>query len=284
MKALYENVESKKGDTSFVAYHSVVPYFDFKWHYHPEYELTLITKGSGKRLVGDSFESFTEGDLVLLGQGLPHTWTSEPLEKKKVSAVVIQFSQEFISSFLKHTEFNDITKLLAQSATGLFFPSDECRSLIKKIQKLPEKEGVNRVTALLNILQQLAEQNPQELATKFFTSAKSKENEVRINKVFRYIQEHSSGNINLEKAASLVHLTDSAFCKFFKRVTGKTFSDYVNDIRIGNACRLLTDSDRTVNEIAFESGIETLTYFNRVFLKKKGMTPGTFRKSIRLSS
>ncbi|MES2485851.1 MAG: AraC family ligand binding domain-containing protein, partial [Bacteroidota bacterium] len=97
MKALYENVESKRINTSFVAYHSMVPYFEFKWHYHPEYELTLITKGSGKRLVGDSYESFTEGDLVLLGGGLPHTWMSEP-EAGNTAAVVIQFSEDFIST------------------------------------------------------------------------------------------------------------------------------------------------------------------------------------------
>lgn len=281
MKATYENVESRKGNTSFVAYHSIVPYFEFKWHYHPEYELTLITKGSGKRLVGDSYENFSEGDLVLLGSGLPHTWASERVEKGKVSAVVIQFSEIFIKSFVQHPEFADVAKLLAGASTGLHFTKENSREMIRKIEKLPSKESVARITGLLSILQLLAQQDSKPLASAFFTSAKGKENEERINKVCRYIQEHSGESISVEKAATLVHLSSSAFCKFFKRVTGKTFSDYVNDIRIGNACHLLTESDKTINAIAFESGFESLTYFNRTFLKKKKSTPGMFRKSIR---
>ncbi len=281
MKAAYENVESKKEGASFVAYHSVVPYFEFKWHYHPEYELTLITRGEGKRLVGDSYENFEAGDFVLLGSGLPHTWSSEPNVKDSASAVVIQFSAEFINSFLQYPEFEAIKRLLKASQTGLCFPAETTETIIKKIKKLPERTGIARVTSLLDILQMLSTQSGRQLSSEFFASAKGKENEERINKVCGYIQKHSAESISLDKAAGLVGLTNSAFCKFFKRVTGKTFSDYVNDIRTGNACRLLTESDRTINEIAFASGFESLTYFNRVFLKKKKMTPGVFRKSIK---
>lgn len=280
MKAIYENVESRKGDTSFVAYHSVVPYFEFKWHYHPEYELTLITKGEGKRLVGDSYESFATGDLVLLGSGLPHTWTSEPEGKSSASAVVVQFSPQFIRTFLAHKEFNDIGRLLDLSVTGLYFPANGAAGIIKKMKKLPEKEGVARITSLLDILQQLSQLESVPLSSGSFVSAKGKENEDRINKVCSYIQKHAAEDISLEKVAGLVHLSGSAFCKFFKRVTGKTFSDYVNDIRTGNACRMLTETDKNINEIAIATGFESLTYFNRVFMRKKKMTPRAFRKSI----
>lgn len=280
MKAAYENVENKKQGASFVAYHSVVPYFEFKWHYHPEYELTLITQGEGKRLVGDSYENFEVGDLVLLGSGLPHTWSSEPTIKDKTSAVVIQFSTEFINSFLQHTEFDGIKRLLDASHSGLHFPTEPSEAIIRKIRKLPEQTAIARVISLLDILQMLSTQAGKPLSSEFFASAKGKENEERINRVCGYIQKHSAESISLDKAAGLVGLTNSAFCKFFKRVTGKTFSDYVNDIRTGNACRMLTESDKTINEIAFASGFESLTYFNRVFLKKKKMTPRDFRNSI----
>jgi len=280
MKALYENIDKHKQGASFVAYHSVVPYFEFKWHYHPEYELTLITKGEGKRLVGDSYESFETGDLVLLGSGLPHTWSSEP-QRGGTSAVVIQFSSEFIGSFLRHAEFADIERLLSNASSGLFFPSVQNRNTVTLIKKLPSRTGIEKVMALLDILRQLSIQQPSALASEFFSPVKGKESEGRINKVFTYIQKQSADGLSLRKAAELVHLSDSAFCKFFKRVTGRTFSDYVNDIRTGNACRLLTETDRTIGEVAHASGFESLTYFNRVFLKKKGMTPGAFRKGIR---
>lgn len=279
MKAAFENVESKKGNTAFVAYHNVVPYFEFKWHYHPEYELTLITGGEGKRLVGDSYENFTSGDLVLLGSGLPHTWVSDPMAGKNTSAIVIQFSTEFLNGFLKHTEFSAVAKLLELSAHGLYFPAEGSKKLIKKIKSLPKKEGVSRITSLLDILQELTNEKCSELASAYFTPAKGKENEDRINKVCRYIQVHSSETITLEKAASLIHLSPGAFCKFFKRVTGKTFSDYVNDIRIGNACHLLTETDSTVSAVAFASGFESLTYFNRIFRRKKNTTPAQYRKA-----
>ncbi|MGV3460544.1 MAG: AraC family transcriptional regulator [Flavobacterium sp.] len=281
MKATFENVESKKGDTAFVAYHSVVPYFEFKWHYHPEYELTLITNGEGKRLVGDSYENFGTGDLVLLGSGLPHTWVSDPVAGKNSSAIVIQFSTDFIGGFLKHSEFAAVGKLLELSAHGLHFPAEDAKKLIRKITTLPEKEGVIRITALLEILQELSQLECTPLASAYFTPARGKENEVRINKVCRYIQLHSAEAITLQKAAYLIHLSPGAFCKFFKRVTGKTFSDYVNDIRIGNACQLLTETDATISAVAFASGFESLTYFNRVFRRKKDTTPVQYRKSLK---
>ena len=105
MKAQFEHISSKKGIESFLAYALTVPYFEFKWHYHPEFELTLITHGNGKRLVGDSYDNYEAGDLVLLGRELPHTWTSEPIKNKKVSAIVVQFPADFIERFTGLEEF-----------------------------------------------------------------------------------------------------------------------------------------------------------------------------------
>ena len=280
MRASYEDIRSRKGNQSFVAYHLDVPAFPFKWHYHPEYELTLITKGSGKRLVGDSHENFEAGDLVLIGPGLPHTWVSNRVRKNSSSAVVIQFSEEFISSFLQHSEFADISKLLAGAVNGLYFSNKSSKKIAEEIKLLPAKKGVEKITALLIVLQQLSMKNPSKLASTFFNSVKGLENEKRVNRVCQYVQKQAREKISLKKAADMIHLSETAFCKFFKRATGKTFSDYVNDIRIGLACSLLTESDKTINEIAYACGFESLTYFNRVFLKKKNARPREFRKRV----
>ncbi len=275
MRAAYENIATKKGNDAFLAYHLAVPSFEFKWHYHPEYELTLIKKGKGKRLVGDSNESFIDGDLVLLGPGLPHTWSSDSVKEKNVSAVVIQFPEEFIQTFLRLKGFEKIAKLLASSARGLFFP--EAEELAHEMQLLPEATDVGKVTALLTILQKLTLQKSVKLSSEYFSPVKSEETESRVNKVCQYIQKNSTKKIDLDHAANLVHLSPSAFCKFFKRATGKTFSDYVNDIRIGNACHLLTETDKSISTVAYDTGFESLTYFNRIFLKKKNVTPRQFR-------
>lgn len=278
MKAIFEDIASKKGNESFLAYSFTVPAFEFKWHYHPEYELTLITKGTGKRLVGDRYESFQTGDLVLLGPDLPHTWSSEAVNKQNVSAIVIQFTENFIDSFLQLNEFSKVSNLLSASSRGLSFPN--ALTIYRSLEVLPELPGVERVTSLLTILQKLTEQKYVKLSSEYFNPVKGEETENRINKVCQYIQRNASKNITLEQTAGLIHLSRSAFSKFFKRATGKTFSDYVNDIRIGNACYLLTESDKAINEIAFEAGFESLTYFNRVFLKKKDVTPRGFRNNI----
>jgi len=280
MKALYVDISNKKGSASFVAYDLNVPRFDFNWHYHPEYELTLITKGKGKRLVGDSHENFEAGDLVLIGPELPHTWISDNKTKGKAAAVVIQFSEKFIEGFLQLAECAGINKLLAQARLGVHFKKRKFEEAVEMVKQLTAKKGVAKITGLLNILNDLTQIRYEQLVSPFFLRLKGKPNEKRINTVCQFIQKHADEKISISKAASLIHLSDSAFCKFFKRATGKTFSDYVNAIRIGNACHLLTETDKTIAEIAFASGFESLTYFNRIFLKKKRVRPGEFRKNL----
>jgi AraC-like DNA-binding protein len=258
-----------------------MPFFEFKWHYHPEYELTFIVKGNGMRLVGDSYLPFQAGDLVLLGSGIPHTWESNIQSHKKVAAIVIQFSEDFISNFMNSEDFYKIKKLLQASVRGLFFPKPLAMDIEHQMLTIVNEKGVKQITALLNVLNDLVYENYESLASVFYTPKNSRENETRINTVFNYIKQNAASTILLEQAAASVHLTTGAFCKFFKRVTGKTFSDYVNEIRIGNACNLISHTDKTLAQIAIESGFENQTYFNRVFLKKKNCTPKQFRMQLR---
>ncbi len=261
-----------------MAYHLALPRFEFKWHYHPEYELTLILNGVGKRIVGDNHEDFYEGDLVLLGDSLPHTWISNSQIVGLVDAIVIQFSEKFIAGFLLNPEFEHIRKLLQRSVLGLHYSSHDQPELIKQIRQLPEKDDFDRALSLLRILNDLSQQKATTLASLFFQTNKAKAYETRINTVCRYLQDHFADNVSLQQAAELVSLSESAFCRFFKKATGKTFSDYVNELRVGHACHLLTTSDKPVAEIALHSGFETLTYFNRIFLQKKKMRPKDFRR------
>jgi AraC-like DNA-binding protein len=281
MKAAFENVETLKGNRAYVAYSFTVPFFPFKWHYHPEYELTLITKGTGKRLVGDSHENFVQGDLVLCGSGLPHTWSSEPFQQENVGAVVIQFSETFINGLTQFTECGEIRNLLSASSRGLLFDETVSAAIAKSIVKLPSQKGVGRITSLLKILQKLSESEHSTLSTEFYTASRSKETENRINKICQFIQDHATENITVDEVSAMIHLSKSAFCKFFKRTMKTNFSDYVNDIRIANACYQLAETDKPVRGIAMDTGFESLTYFNRIFLRKKGRTPSAFRKNLR---
>ena len=276
MKAILEDIKTNQGISSFHAFRYQVPYFQFKWHYHPEFELTYIVKGNGYRIVGNSYEPFNDGDLVLLGSNLPHTWSGKADGDVNSDAIVIQFSSEFISSFLEFNESILIKNMLESSLRGINFEPDE--QLVTKIIEITETNGVDRILKLISILDILSKKQIKLIAPNTFHNVVSKKSEVRINKVCLFIQNNFQNKIYLKEVADLIYLTESNFCKFFKKATGKTYSDYVNEIRVNEASRLLFQSDKTISQISFECGFETLSYFNRVFLNKKGITPSVYRK------
>lgn len=277
MKAILEDVKSNQGASSFYAFRYQVPFFQFKWHYHPEYELTYILKGNGYRIVGNSYEYFNDGDLVLLGNHLPHTWSGKLNDDIKSDAVVIQFSKEFIAPFLGLNESLLIKNMLDTSVRGIRFEPDE--ELVSKIIALTETNGVDKILKLISVLDDLSKKQPILIASNSFHNVVSKKNEMRINKVCLYIQNNFYTKISLKEVADLIFLTESNFCKFFKKSTGKTYSDYLNELRINEACRLLVQTEKSINQISFGCGFESLSYFNRVFLNKKGVTPSKYRKS-----
>lgn len=275
MKAEREQVDALSGH-SFVAYAFEVPHFEFRWHYHPEYELTLITKGEGKRMVGDSHEPFSEGDLVLVGPGVPHTWSS-PAGSGPSAAVVVQFTDAFISHFSTLPEFRNGWGMLQQAGRGRHFraPSPD---IADAVRKLPERDGISRLTSLISILESLGQSGSTALASPSYSAIRNTGTANRVNKICHYVQESASEGLSLDRAAALAHLSPSAFCKFFRRHMGRSFSDYVNEIRIADACLQLIRTDKTIREVAGDTGFDSLTYFNRIFSRKRGMTPSAFRK------
>ncbi len=278
MRPKLEQLSLHHLDQSFLCYELSYPSFEFYWHYHPEYELTYIVKGEGKRLVGDSYESFSTGDLVLLPPYLPHTWITEKVEGEVNTAIIIQFSSLLLESFSQLKEFKAVKRLLSLADKGLFFPDIGGTGLPDLIHTMALSSGLNTFTGLLHLMDLLADASFLSLASGAYKPLRGNESEMRINQIFQYVQDHFGHEVSLKKAAGLVHLSESAFCKFFKRVSGKTFSDYVNEIRIANACRLLIETDQPIATIAHESGFDSLTYFNRVFKKKKDLSPGEFRR------
>ncbi len=278
MRAKLERVSVSEESKSFLCFEVAAPSFDFFWHYHPEYELTYIVKGKGKRLVGDSYEQFTEGDFVLIGPNIPHTWVSDKERRYKNVAIVIQFGTSFIEPLLAYPELADIKQLLHKSNSGLQFSSTKSSTATELMMQIKSMDGIHAITTLILLLHALAAEKAKTLSSSKFIPVKGEQNDKRINKVFQYIQNGFSGRLTLEEAAKSVHLSVSAFCKFFKRVSGKTFSDYVNEIRIAHACTLLIETDKPISTIASVSGFENLAYFNRIFLRKKKMTPGKYRK------
>ncbi|HAT76683.1 MAG TPA: hypothetical protein DCS19_07530, partial [Flavobacterium sp.] len=251
MKPILEEINSHQGKASFYVYRFQIPFFEFKWHYHPEFELTYIIKGNGYRLIGNSHENFGNGDLVLLGAYLPHTWVGKSSDKDDFDVVVIQFSTSFIHSFLGFEESIGLRTMLEQSKKGLFFPAENF-DLKADLVNLVYTKGFNRLIALMSILNQLTQCNHKVLCSNSFQTVNSAESENRINKVCNFLENHFAEPITLHQVASVIYLTESNFCNFFKKATGKTFSDYLNSIRISRSCQLLLQSDKPINQIAIE--------------------------------
>ncbi|MCF3110169.1 AraC family transcriptional regulator [Niabella sp. CC-SYL272] len=279
LKPSFEHINRIQAGESFVVYQYETAHFPFKWHYHPEYELTLITSGSGKRLVGDHYAAFSPGDLVLLGGNLPHTWTSEPA-RQRASAIVIQFSEAFINPFLEYPECYGIAALLRKSGKGLFFGKRQ-HVVTEKIKQLSKATGMGKLLGLIDVLHHLSKAPATALSTSAMLHASTNIAEARINKIFQHLYRHYKKPLHIDQFARLIHLSPGAFCKFFKKITGKTFSDYVNDIRIAKACTLLLETDLSITHIAYDVGFESITYFNRVFFRKKGSTPRVFRAQLK---
>jgi AraC-like DNA-binding protein len=209
---------------------------------------------------------------------LPHTWISEKRGKENCSAIVIQFSVDFLAQLFQFAEMAGLKKLFAHADRGLKFTLPKNQDVRPLLQEMVQVNELLSFSLLLQLLQQLSTKKASPIVSVQFKPMKGNENQQRINTVFQYVQKEFKEDISLKKAATLVHLSESAFCKFFKRASGKTFSDYTNEIRIAHACQLLIETDQSITQIAYHSGFDSITYFNRVFLRKKKVSPVVYRK------
>lgn len=253
--------------------------FDYPVHYHPEYEINLVMGCTGTRVVGDSEEAFGPVDLVMVGPSLPHAWKSED---KTNHVITIQFAKELADyPMLGKRIFAPIRQLLQDSENGLSFEGPEQESIKKKIISLTRMQGFQSVTTFLNILSDMANANRKRLVSGLFesdlgSSSKSR----RIAKVCEYIEQNLDKELSLSDVAALVNMSESAFSHFFKKRTGLTYINYVNNQRIAKACTLLSDTTLSASEICYDCGFNNKSNFIRIFRKKKNMTPIEYRKFI----
>jgi len=269
------------GNRSFLSFEVRQSTFDFFWHFHPDYELTYIVSGQGKRLVGDSVETFSPGVLVLFGPGLPHVWVSEKKTDQLAVAIVVQFSAAFAESVLAFPELSAAEGLFKKVQQGICFQAAKQWKPERKMKIIAGLLPGNPFTVLLEILHGFTVNKTKNLDSVQDKLLRPGNDGRRIHKVLKFVQDHYREPVTVSQAAAMLHLSDSAFCKYFKRSMGKTFSDYVNDIRVTHAASLLIETDLSIASLAADCGFENISYFNRVFLRKKGIQPYKFRESRR---
>jgi len=261
------------------------PHFTFPWHHHREYEIVYVTRSYGKRFVGDNIENFTEGDLVLIGSNLPHYWKSAPEfyednPKMKVNAVVVQFSPDlFGANQLQLPEFASIKTLLNAAGQGIKFQVSENKKIGLKLLQLLRISGFDRYLGLLNILNDMAKCKQFELlASSQFEKDSTGYSDNRINKILTYINFNYTKKICIVDLANLSGMNATALCRFFKVKTGKTMIQHINELRIGYACKLMTEKRLQIAQIAIECGFNNISNFNKIFKHYTLKTPTDYYK------
>lgn len=275
----------KEQNQSFLFYHETRPFS--RWHYHPEFELVLINKGNGKRMVGDNIDRFEDGDLVLMGANVPHEWLCDDeyfsIPKQfQGEGMVIQFLKNFLGeTFINIPENRKLRKVLDDAAQGCLIKGKTKSIITATMIKMKNMDGQERLYALLHIFKLLvATREYHLLSSPNFTVNFQAEDGSAMKKVIQYIMQNFQEKITMKKLLSLSNMSSTAFSTMFKKTYNMTFTEYILKIRIGYACSLLGDNDKSISQISSDAGFENLSNFNRLFRKIKNVTPKEYRYKV----
>jgi AraC-like DNA-binding protein len=285
MKAHFHKIPVSS-QSSISIRHDVKPNFGTVWHYHPELELHFVIKGEGVRLIGDNISNFSAGEIVLLGQNLPHTWRCHEEyfqynDELEVEAIVIQFMPECLGRYLLGLpEAYLVPKLFEKAKSGLLITGEAREKLAELMHKAVKATDLDRIIIFLSILKILSETDEVEsIASKHHAFTQSNESDaLRINKVCNYTLSNYKKEITLEEVASISNLSVTSFCRYFKLITKKTYYDFLIEIRISQACRLLIEDKLPTEVICFDCGFNNVSNFYRHFKKITKMTPLEYKR------
>ena len=261
-------------------------HFSYPLHFHSEYEIIYIKEGTGTRFLGNSITKFQAGDILLIGSNLPHFMKSDEEYHSgntdlRVKGTIIQFEKEFMYSAINHyPHFIKIKNLFQESQRGIYFAAANFPKLQDLIEKIPLENGLNQLMLFLEILKEMSEtENRQTISTTDFVNETIYDT-ARIDKIISYLNKNYTRNISLDEIASFAAMNASAFCRYFRSKTGKSFKNYILDMRIGYACKLLLMEDISISQLSIQCGFETISHFNKTFKKNTGYVPSQYRKTM----
>lgn len=270
--------------SSFMADRFYTPYFETPWHYHPEYEVVLIIKGRGMRFIGNHIADYEVGDLCFIGSNLPHLYRKDESETVGGS-LVIHFKEDFLGDeFATAPEMQKIKRLFEKATMGLQVNGESKLLICAMMNEMPELKGMDRLISLLRILNELASTEEYELLSSPEITGQNSDDSHRLNRVFDYVIKNFREDIQVSEVAKLANMSYSGFCRYFKNRTKKNFTHFVNEIRVGHACRRLIESDLSVDSIGYESGFNNKTNFMEQFRRIVKCTPYKFKKKMQLNN
>jgi AraC-like DNA-binding protein len=260
------------------------PQFTYPWHFHSEYEIVYVLKSSGRRFVADSIEPFSEGDITLMGSNLPHFWknnlSEEPETVNNVNAIVVQFHKDFFREEINsYPEFHRINELLKRAERGIHFARPASEKVGRMLKRLLKLNGLERMLYFIKMMDAMARtENYKLLASNGYVLEEHKELNSRLDKIMHFINTNYQRKITQEEVAAKIGMSTAAFCRYFKEKTGKGFIYFINEMRIGYACKLLVEGHLSISQICYECGFNNLSNFNRMFKRQTGHTPGEYQQ------
>lgn len=273
---------------SFSIRRDVVLYFYNRWHYHPELELIHIEQGSGTQFVGDNIQNFQSGDLILIGPNLPHYWRCDEKYFQNntnlyAQATVVHFSENiFGETFLNLPENKAISELLEKAKRGMKLLGNENARVKELLQSLLEQKEGNPMIALLQILQSLSQnQEIKLLSNSFYSEGFDQHDTDRINQIYQYSLNNFQQKITIEEIAEVANISPHSFCRYFKSRSRKTYSQFLLELRIGHACKLLLDGKLSIAQTCYESGFNNFANFNKYFKILTKKSPLQYQKEFR---
>jgi AraC-like DNA-binding protein/mannose-6-phosphate isomerase-like protein (cupin superfamily) len=279
MKPILRKV-SVNGGQSFSVREDLLPYLYNHWHYHPEAELTLIRKGRGTRLVGDHMERFSDGDLVLLGPNLPHMWRNDADyfaadSGLHVEAVAIHFHEHFWGdAFLQLPEMEAVRLLLKQARRGIKISGAAREELSRLMEEMLQASGPAKITILINLLTAIAATTEKSLLSSLgFVQEYNLQRTDKINEIYHYTFNNFTNPITIATIAKAVHISPHSFCRYFKTRTSKTYFQFLAELRIGYACKLILENRMSIAQVCYACGFNNVANFNRKFKEVTGKTP-----------
>jgi AraC-like DNA-binding protein len=283
MKPALERINPKFGTSIFVNQHfEQIVKFQASWHFHPEVELVYVHKGEGKVHIGNHLSYFNNSQLLMIGANLPHNGFSDRLTIKG-SETIVQFRPEFVGdAFLKLPEMKSIIALFDRAQRGIQFKHETKKLVGPKIQNLMQREGFSRVLLLLEILNDLSLVSDYTLLNvEGFSFETTRQDSNKIDVIYKHIKNNFDRPISLEEIAGKASMTVPAFCRYFKKSTGKTFTKMVNEIRIVHATKLLSESTSSIADISYECGFNNFSHFNKLFKEFTGKSALKYRGEMR---
>lgn len=282
MKPFYQKLITPPSQ-SVIIFTEEKPRFTVPWHFHPEIEILYVVKSSGTSYIGDCIESFNAGDITIIGDNVPHWWKSDVKYTDGtitdgIKALIIQFDKGiFGENFINTPEMGSIKELLEKAKRGIKFTGKSREVLGKQILRIFKMKGIQKVTELILLLDMMAGNNEYKFhASLGYSKILNSYDFYRFNKIHEFLVTNFTRAINLEEISEVINMSPTALCRYFKNHTGKTLFTFLNEIRIGHACKLMIEENVSISNASYESGFNNLSHFNYQFKRIMKVTPSEY--------